>query len=192
MRLPQAERLRAQIHLPDEGLFAAGCADGERQRRVVAGMQHHAVEQIPPRQRLAPLQIHAGALQSHGKRRDRHAPVRLPCLTDKQTRHDLRGACDEGAAVRILFIERLSRPPIDQSRARGADLRRRADGCGPCSRDAAKQKGGGAECRRRFAQSVLIRIEHIHHPGISFCRARGFYASSAAFSASFAAFFSAK
>ena len=28
--------------------------------------------------------------------------------------------------------------------------------------------------------------------GISFCRARGFYASSAAFSASFAAFFSAK
>ena len=192
MRLPQAERLRAQIHLPDEGLFAAGYADGERQRRVVAGMQHHAVEQIPPRQRLAPLQIHTGALQSHGKRRDRHAPVRLPCLTDKQTRHDLRGACDEGAAVRVLFIERLSRPPIDQSRARGADLRRRTDGRGPRGRDAAKQKGGGAECRRRFAQSVLIRIEHIHHPGISFCRVRGFYASSAAFSASFAAFFSAK
>ncbi len=78
MRLPQAERLRAQVHLPDEGLFAAGYADGERQRCVVAGMQHHAVEQIPPRQRLALLQIHAGALQSHGKRRDRHAPVRLP------------------------------------------------------------------------------------------------------------------
>ena len=97
-----------------------------------------------------------------------------------------------GTKCRVLFIERLSRPPIDQSRARGADLRRRTDGRGPRGRDAAKQKGGGAECRRRFAQSVLIRIEHIHHPGISFCRVRGFYASSAAFSASFAAFFSAK
>ena len=60
----------------------------------------------------------------------------------------------------------------------------------PANRD--NPFGGGAECRRRFAQSVLIRIEHIHHPGISFCRVRGFYASSAAFSASFAAFFSAK
>ena len=138
MRLPQAERLRAQIHLPDEGLFAAGHADGERQRRIVAGMQHHAVEQILPRQRLALLQIHAGAFQPHGKRRDRHAPVRLPCLADQKAGHDLRCACDEGAAVRVLFIERLSRPPIDQSRARGADLRRRADGRGPRGRDAAK------------------------------------------------------
>ena len=60
----------------------------------------------------------------------------------------------------------------------------------PANRD--NPFGGGAECRHRFAQSVLIRIEHIHHPGISFCRVRGFYASSAAFSASFAAFFSAK
>lgn len=52
VRLRQAQRTGAQIHLADKRCFAAGNGDCQRQGGIIAGMEHHAVEQIAARQRL--------------------------------------------------------------------------------------------------------------------------------------------
>lgn len=52
VRLRQAQRTGAQIHLADKRCFAAGNGDCQRQGSIIAGMEHHAVEQIAARQRL--------------------------------------------------------------------------------------------------------------------------------------------
>ena len=53
MRLCQTKRAGAQIHLPDKRRLASGYRDRQRQSRIIAGMEHHAVKQVPACQRLA-------------------------------------------------------------------------------------------------------------------------------------------
>lgn len=44
MRIRQTQRSRTAVHLPDKGRLRTAYRDGQRQRRVVSGMQQHPVQ----------------------------------------------------------------------------------------------------------------------------------------------------
>lgn len=89
-------------------------------RRLVAGLDHHAVQQILQPQLLADLKIRRAAPGDEiciRILRDRHRVREVPVLQRQQTRHDLRQARGINLLVRVLLIDR---PPVfrlDQQRA---------------------------------------------------------------------------
>lgn len=92
MRLCQTKRAGAQIHLPDKRRLASGYRDRQRQSRIISGMEHHAVKQVPACQRLALFQIHTGAFQSDGCVRHGHVFFQFARFADEKASHDLRCA----------------------------------------------------------------------------------------------------
>ena len=127
VRLRQAQRTGAQIHLPDKRRLGAGDGNSQRQGRVVAGMEHHAVKKIAPRQRLALFQIYAGAFQSDGSIRHGHGSVQFSCFTDKKTGPDFCRAGDQRTLVAVFCVKALPCRPVEQRGAFGRHLRGRRE-----------------------------------------------------------------
>ena len=164
VRLRQAQRTGAQIHLADKRCFAAGNGDCQRQGGIIAGMEHHAVEQLAARKRLAAFQVHAGALGPGGGFRHGHGSVQVARLADEKAGHDLCRARNQRALIPVFLVKTLSCRPIKQGRAFGRHLRRRRELRGAGGADGSEEKGGGAECRRRFSDCFLNAAFHSASP----------------------------
>ena len=57
--IQKAQRLRAAVHFPHELLHAPAVHDGQRRRGVIAGLEHHAIEQVPHAEALSVPEVHA-------------------------------------------------------------------------------------------------------------------------------------
>lgn len=80
----------------------------ERERGVIAGHEHHAVEQLLDRIRLSGAQIHRRALDRRVFRQDLDRFLERTVLEHDERRQDLCRAGDAEACVCILFIEHRS------------------------------------------------------------------------------------
>ena len=115
-----AQCRRLFIHQCYEQLQPSG-ALRQGQRRVVAGAQQQAVQQLLHPHRFAGLQVHGRAL-GHVLPRHGNGVVRLCLLQRHQRRHDLGGAGNEHLLIAILFVEQLPRVRVQQDSSRGGDL----------------------------------------------------------------------
>ena len=162
MRLCQTKRAGAQIHLPDKRRLASGYRDRQRQSRIISGMEHHAVKQVPACQRLAIFQIHTGAFQSDGCVRHGHVFFQFARFADEKASHDLRCAGNQRTLIAVLRVKALSCHSVEQRGAFGRHLRRRCDLRGARHAHRTEEKGGGAECR--FPDCFLNAAFHSASP----------------------------
>ena len=104
MRLCQTKCAGAQIHLPDKRRLASGYRDRQRQSRIIAGMEHHAVKQGTQGKLLPANNAHGGAAGFHGiADRDHHIEIRAG-FNGENAGHDFGGACHRKNFVSVLFV----------------------------------------------------------------------------------------
>ena len=108
VRLRHFKLLCLPIHQPDKARFASTHSVGQCQRRVVAGGQQQAGQQLPYGIAISRFEIHGGALHRTVGGLDGHRFIQSALFQADQGCHQLGRAGDQHPAVRILFIQALT------------------------------------------------------------------------------------
>ena len=151
--ITQSQLLRLLVHQHCEVLHAAGAVDSQGRGGVVAGVEHHPIEQGPDLIDVSCLQVQAGALHVHRLRRNLHRRVQTAKLTHQKAGHNFGGAGDQCALVAVLRPEDTPCVSVQQDGALRRYGRRRR------GRAADEKDGGDPEGRR-----ATNYIFHIHSP----------------------------
>ena len=119
VRVDGADLVRLRGHHRGELVDGARDVLRDSDRRIVAGVHHHAVEQVAHADLLARLEPERRALRAGGIAADRHHVIHVGMFERQDERHDLRRAGREAALVLIALVDDLARCGIDDdSRAR--------------------------------------------------------------------------
>ena len=124
MRVEAAKFVGALVHHADKIRNGTGNMLGDDVAGVVAGDDHHAVQQIFQRHLLTDLKpcdarINVQILERGC--RNGHNVGQIAVFQCQQTGHDLRQAGRIDALVRVLFIDGTARVEIDEERGLGRD-----------------------------------------------------------------------
>ena len=133
VRSGQAELLRVGVHHLHEGLLRAADLLGQRDRRVVARLHDHALQQVVDGHLLADLDEHARALLLPGALADRDRVGELEAafverLEDGVGRHQLGQTGRLLARVGLTRGEHATAVVVDHDEAARVQLRRRRNG----------------------------------------------------------------
>ena len=120
VRIRQPELSRLVVHLLNERIVSAALAR-DRDRGVVAGGQHQAVQRITQGERLPLLQVHGRALDLRILRLDRIGPVEVALAQRDQRRHDLGGRGHGQALIRVVRKQHLACVCVHHHRAARAE-----------------------------------------------------------------------
>ena len=111
------------VHPADEGGLVSAHRTGQRRGGIVAGVHHQAVEQAANGHRLPHPQVHGRAFHVRPLLLHDDGGVQIRRFFQRhQRRHDLRGAGDQVALLRVALIEHLPGPGIGQNGALGGDV----------------------------------------------------------------------
>ena len=139
------------VHLARKLFDASAAIQSQRRRRIIAGGEHQAVQQLLKRQNFPFLKIHGRAFNAHGFFGDLHLIQHIAPFTDQQRRHDFGSAGDEAFLIRIFAVQR---PAADGVRYNGALGRYGVH-------RARNKQHGGQQCSRRGTEDFFHSITRV-------------------------------
>ena len=111
----KAQSMSLVIHQLHKALHGAAAVNSQGHRRIVAGMEHQAVEKFLNCQHFPLLQIHGGPFDAHRFLRNPHPVQHIALLADNERRHDFRSAGNKALFVNILFKEDTACGSVQQN-----------------------------------------------------------------------------
>ena len=142
------------IHQLRKAFHCAAAVNGKCHSRIVSGRKHQSVQQRLQGENFSLLQVHGRAFDAHRFLGNPHTVKDVALLTDDQRRHNLGGACNEAAGIRILLINHTTADGIQQNRLLGRN----------CPRFQRQKQSGGQQCSRRSGEKSF----HTYSPEESF------------------------